>query len=77
MASLFATAGSLSICAARDMVEIGVLNSCVMLLMKSFLISDNRFWRRIVYMVNMKITNSTNVKMIAGNMNCTFVKIKF
>ena len=46
--SLFVTEPSPSICAAREMVEMGVLNSCVMLLIKSFLISVSRFWRNIV-----------------------------
>ena len=39
------TAGSFSICAANEMVEIGVLNSCVILLIKSFFISVSFFWR--------------------------------
>ena len=41
----FATAGSFNICAASEIVDIGVLNSCVMLLTKSFFISVNFFWR--------------------------------
>lgn len=39
----FPTAGSFNIWAANDMVEIGVLNSCVILFMKSFFISVNFF----------------------------------
>ena len=39
------TAGSFNICAAREIVDIGVLNSCVILLMKSFFISVSFFWR--------------------------------
>lgn len=44
----FATAGSFNICAASEIVDIGVLNSCVMLLTKSFFISVNFFWRNTI-----------------------------
>ena len=37
------TAGSFSICAASEIVDIGVLNSCVILLIKSFFISVSFF----------------------------------
>jgi len=43
MAAYLRTEASLSICAASEMVEIGVLNSWVMLLMKSFFISVSFF----------------------------------
>ena len=43
MAGDLPTAGSFSIWAASEMVEIGVLNSCVMLLIKSFFISVSFF----------------------------------
>ena len=42
---------SSSICAAREMVDMGVLNSWVMLLMKSFFISESFFWRKARKMV--------------------------
>ena len=41
-------AGSFNICAASEIVDIGVLNSCVMLLTKSFFISVNFFWRNTI-----------------------------
>ena len=62
MAGLLATEGSLSIWAANDMVDMGVLNSCVMLLIKSFFISVSFFCRNAVMMVNKKVTNRMNVK---------------
>lgn len=35
-------------CAANEIVEIGVLNSCVILFIKSFFISVNFFWRNTI-----------------------------
>ena len=48
------------------MVEIGVLNSCVMLLMKSFFISVSRFWRTMSHTVKQKVMNSTMVNTSTG-----------
>ena len=62
---------SLSICAASEMVDIGVLNSWVMLLMKSFFISDSFFWRNAITMVHRNTTSSTNVNPNDGIMNRT------
>ena len=45
------TESSASIWPASEMVEMGVLNSWVMLLMKSFFISVIRFWRKARMMV--------------------------
>ena len=45
------TLWSLSICAASDIDDIGVLNSCVMLLMKSFFISVSFFCLNATMMV--------------------------
>ena len=70
-AGLLATEGSLSIWAASDMVEIGVLNSWVMLLIKSFFISVSFFWRKATMMVNRKVTNRMKVKANEGIMNLT------
>ena len=69
--SLFATEGSRNIWAANEMVDIGVLNSCVMLFMKSFFISDKRFWRKIVQIVKIKTISNNKVKIIAGIINLT------
>ena len=38
--SLFVTESSFIICAASEMLAMGVFSSCVILLMKSFLISE-------------------------------------
>ena len=40
---LFVMSESFSICAASEMVETGVFNSCVILLIKSFFISESLF----------------------------------
>ena len=51
MVGLLRTLWSLSICAARLMEDMGVLNSCVMLLMKSFFISVSFFCLKATIMV--------------------------
>ena len=53
------------------MLLIGVFSSCVMLLMKSFLISVYLFWRKMMKMVKMNVTSSTSVKIMAGIMKRT------
>ena len=53
----------------------GVLNSCVMLLIKSFFISVSFFCRNAVMMVNKKVTNRMNVKANEGIMNFTELDI--
>ena len=68
---LFVTESSLSIWAASEMLDMGVFSSCVMLLMKSFLISVYRFWRNITTMVKMNVMSSTNVNTNAGIMKRT------
>jgi len=40
---------------ANEIVEIGVLNSWVMLLIKSFFISESRFWRKMVAMCSVAV----------------------
>ena len=75
IAGLLATEGSLSIWAANDMVDMGVLNSCVMLLIKSFYNSVSFFCRNAVMMVNKKVTNRMNVKANEGIMNFTELDI--
>ena len=44
---IFGMAGSMSICTAKEIDDTGVFSSCVILLMKSFLISLKRFWRKM------------------------------
>ena len=53
----------------------GVFSSWVMLLMKSFLISEYRFWRKMTTMVKMKVMSSTMVKMMLGIMKRTLEKM--
>ena len=74
---LFATAGSASICAASDIVDIGVLNSCVMLLMKSFFISVYFLWRNTSIIVNMYVASNIIDNMSAGMMNRTLLNMYF
>ena len=69
MAGDLVTAGSWSICAAREMDDIGVLNSCVMLLMKSFFISVSFFCLNAVMMVKTNTTSRISVKANEGIMN--------
>ena len=66
---LLRTLSSLSICAASEMVDIGVLNSCVMLLMKSFFISVRRFCLKAMVIVTMKITSRMNESTNEGIIN--------
>src|SRR5664279_4468525 len=47
---------------ARDIVEIGVLSSCVILFMKSLLISEIFFWRKITIKVPVDKINRRRVK---------------
>ena len=68
MVSLLVTLWSFIICAASEMLAIGVLSSWVILLMKSFLISDNLFERNIVTIVKIKVMSSTTVKITLGIM---------
>ena len=75
IAGLLATEGSLSIWAANDMVDMGVLNSCVMLLMKSFFISVNFFCRKSLTIVKIKVISNTRVKVNEGMLNRTDEKI--
>ena len=60
------TLWSLSICAARDMDDTGVLNSWVILLIKSFFISESFFWRKAVMMVKTNISSSISVSANVG-----------
>ena len=52
VSGVFVTAPSFNICDAKEIVAIGVLNSCVILLIKSFLITDNFFCRTITIKQN-------------------------
>ena len=72
---LLVSESSLSICAASEMLEIGVFSSWVMLLMKSFLISESRFCRNTTTMVKMKVTSRMTVKTMAGIMKRILEKI--
>lgn len=65
------TAPSLSICAAKEMVAIGVLNSCVILLMKSFLIADNFFCLTMTTIQNPKHNTNKMVMIKLGNNKTT------
>ena len=65
---LFVMSESFSICAANEMVETGVFSSCVMLLMKSFFISDSFFWRKTMKMVNTKVISRISEKITDGTM---------
>ena len=53
----------------------GVLNSCVMLLMKSFFISVNFFCRKSLTIVKIKVISNTRVKVNEGMLNRTDEKI--
>ena len=70
----FAIDASLSICAANDIVETGVLNSCVILLIKSFFISDKRFCLKREIMVNVKVINKIIVNINDGITNVSSLK---
>ena len=65
------TEPSVSIWAASEMVEMGVLNSWVMLLMKSFLISATFFCLTKRKTITIKVMQSTMVKARAGIMKRT------
>ena len=70
----FAIEGSLSIWAASDIVDTGVFNSCVILFMKSFFISDKRFCLKSVITVNENVIKSITVKIIDGIANDNSLK---
>ena len=62
--SLLITLGFIIVSAAREIVAMGVLNSCVMLLMKSDFISDIFFWLIMKYILSAKVAriNKENIK---------------
>ena len=70
------TVGSWSICEASDIDDMGVLNSCVILLMKSFFISVSFFCLKAVMMVKTNTTSRIRVKANEGIMNGRVEKIK-
>ena len=59
------------------MVDMGVLNSCVILLMKSFFISDSFFCLNARMIVSVKITRRIMVKANAGIINFIDEKMNF
>ena len=75
IAGLLPTLLSLSICAASEILAIGVFSSCVMLLIKSFFISVYLFCLNITTMVNMKVMSNTRVNTTDGIMNLMLEKI--
>ena len=71
----FGTVLSLSICAASDMLEIGVFSSCVMLFMKSFFISVTFFCLKMVTTVNMNVMSRTMMNITEGTTKRTVENI--
>ena len=57
------------------MLAIGVFSSCVMLFIKSFLISEYLFCLKMMTMVKINVTSNMSVKAMEGTMNLTLEKM--